>query len=83
MLFPIGSWSGSRRSAYCHAQPSERPLLCVVDDAQWLDRESAQALAFVGRRVPAEPIVLLFATREADPKFTGLPELPVEGLAGG
>ena len=57
-----------------------RPLLCVVDDAQWLDRESAQALAFVGRRVQAEPIVLLFATREADPNFTGLHELPIEGL---
>jgi DNA-binding CsgD family transcriptional regulator len=57
-----------------------RPLLCVVDDAQWLDRESAQALAFVGRRAQAEPILLLFATREADPNFTGLPELPIEGL---
>ncbi len=63
------------------ATASERPLLCIVDDAQWLDRESAQALAFVGRRVTAEPVLLLFAMRESDPKFAGLPELPVEGLA--
>ena len=80
MLFPIGSWSAWPRSACCHATADERPLLCVVDDAQWLDRESAQTLAFVGRRVPAEPILLMFATREADPTFTGLPELPIEGL---
>ncbi len=63
------------------AAAGERPLLCVVDDAQWLDRESAQALAFVGRRVLAERVLLLFAMRDADPKFAGLPELPVDGLA--
>jgi DNA-binding CsgD family transcriptional regulator len=58
----------------------ERPLLCVIDDAQWLDRASAQALAFVARRVLAEPVALLFAARETTDAFAGLPELLVEGL---
>ena len=58
----------------------ERPLLCVVDDAQWLDRASAQALAFVARRMLAEPVVMLFAAREQSDLFAGLPELVVEGL---
>src|SRR4051812_18395720 len=62
-----------------------RPLVCVVDDAQWLDRGSAQALAFVARRLLAERIALVFAVREpthAD-ALGGLPELVVEGLADG
>jgi predicted ATPase len=42
----------------------ERPLLCVVDDAQWLDRASARALAFAARRLLAEKIALVFAARE-------------------
>src|ERR1700744_5672723 len=42
----------------------ERPLVCVIDDAQWLDRASAQALAFVARRLLADPVVMLFAVRE-------------------
>ncbi|HEY2436845.1 MAG TPA: AAA family ATPase, partial [Solirubrobacteraceae bacterium] len=61
----------------------ERPLLCVIDDAQWLDRASAQALAFVARRLLAEPMVLLFAAREPTDPLTGLPELPLEGLDDG
>jgi len=58
----------------------ERPLLCVVDDAQWLDRASLQALAFVARRLLAEPVALLFAARETTDAFAGLPELLIEGL---
>src|ERR1700744_5760578 len=58
----------------------EQPLLCVVDDAQWLDRASAQALVFVARRLLAEPVVLLFAGREPSDLVTGLPELLLEGL---
>jgi DNA-binding CsgD family transcriptional regulator len=58
----------------------ERPLLCVVDDSQWLDRASAQALAFVARRLLAESVVMLFAARERSDEFAGLPELVVEGL---
>src|SRR6267154_4623073 len=58
----------------------EQPLLCVLDDAQWLDRASAQALAFVARRLLAEPVALIFATREPGDEFTGLPEQLVQGL---
>jgi DNA-binding NarL/FixJ family response regulator len=58
----------------------ERPLLCVVDDAQWLDRASAQALAFVARRLLAESVLMLFAAREPSDLLTGLPELAVERL---
>ena len=58
------------------------PLLCVIDDAQWLDRASAQALAFVARRLLADPVALVFATREASEELAGLPELLVEGLSG-
>jgi DNA-binding CsgD family transcriptional regulator/tetratricopeptide (TPR) repeat protein len=58
----------------------ERPLLCVIDDAQWLDRASAQALAFVARRLQADSVVMLFATREPSGELAGLPELVVGGL---
>jgi DNA-binding CsgD family transcriptional regulator len=58
----------------------ERPLLCVIDDAQWLDRASAQVLAFVARRLLAESVVMLFAVREPIPELAALPELVVEGL---
>jgi DNA-binding CsgD family transcriptional regulator len=58
----------------------ERPLLCVVDDAQWLDRASAQALAFVARRLLAESVAMVFAAREPSEEFRGLPELVVHGL---
>ena len=57
-----------------------QPLLCVIDDAQWLDRESATALTFVARRLLAEPIAMLFATREPIEELRGLRELMVGGL---
>jgi DNA-binding CsgD family transcriptional regulator len=60
----------------------EHRLLCVIDDAQWLDRASAQVLTFVARRLLAEPVVLLFAARETTDAFVDLPELLVEGLDG-
>ncbi|HWX97518.1 MAG TPA: LuxR C-terminal-related transcriptional regulator [Solirubrobacteraceae bacterium] len=58
----------------------EQPLLCVVDDAQWLDRASARVLAFVARRLLAEKIALVFAARELGDALAGLPELRVEPL---
>jgi DNA-binding CsgD family transcriptional regulator len=58
----------------------ERPLLAVVDDAQWLDRGSASALAFVARRLLAEKVALLFATRGPADALVRLPELHVERL---
>ena len=58
----------------------ERPLLCVIDDAQWLDRASAEALGFVARRLLAESVVILFAAREPSDEFAGLPDLLLEGL---
>src|ERR1700722_19203604 len=59
-----------------------RPLVCLVDDAQWLDEASFQVLGFVGRRLMAESVTLLFAVREAAGEriFPGLPALAVEGL---
>lgn len=60
-----------------------RPLLCVIDDAQWLDQASAQALTFVGRRLFADRIGMVFAVREpvTGPEWQGFPELAVRGLA--
>jgi DNA-binding CsgD family transcriptional regulator len=63
----------------------ESPLVCLVDDAQWLDQASAQALAFVARRLLAEPVALVFAVREPseEQQWGGLPLLAVEGLRSG
>jgi DNA-binding CsgD family transcriptional regulator len=57
-----------------------RPLVCVVDDVQWLDRASVQVLAFAARRLLAEAVLLIFAAREPGADLDGLPELMVEGL---
>jgi DNA-binding CsgD family transcriptional regulator len=60
----------------------EQPLLCVVDDLQWLDDASARALGFVARRLLAESVALVFAVREpsGERQLVGLPELPLRGL---
>src|SRR3954447_13185572 len=58
----------------------ERPLLCAIDDAQWLDRPSAQVLTFVARRCQTESVVILFSARTPTAELAGLPELVVEGL---
>jgi DNA-binding CsgD family transcriptional regulator len=58
----------------------QRPLLCVVDDAQWLDHASAMTLAFVARRLLAEPVGIVFAAREPAEELRHLPELEVLGL---
>ncbi|SDZ25487.1 regulatory protein, luxR family [Amycolatopsis xylanica] len=60
----------------------DQPLMCLVDDAQWLDQMSAQILAFVARRLLAEQIALVFALREANPELdlADLPQLEVRGL---
>ena len=55
-----------------------RPVLCIVDDAQWMDGASADALAFAARRLEADSIAMLFASRDDD--ATGLPELRLAGL---
>lgn len=66
------------------AATEDQPLLCVVDDAQWLDRVSAQTLAFVARRLLAEPVALVFAVRDGtDDELRGLPELEIRGLSDG
>jgi DNA-binding CsgD family transcriptional regulator len=60
------------------------PVLCVVDDAQWLDRPSADALVFAARRLQAEPVAVLIAARDGDPQRfegPGLDELQVTALA--
>ena len=61
----------------------ERPLLCLVDDAQWLDAASSQVLGFVARRLLAESVVIVLAVRDPPDQreFAGLPELAIGGLA--
>ncbi|MFB6720452.1 AAA family ATPase [Kribbella sp. NPDC056345] len=59
----------------------ERPVVCVVDDAQWIDLMSARVLAFVARRLEAESVVMVVSVREGtEHAFDGLPELEVRGL---
>ena len=65
------------------AAAERQPLLCVVDDAQWLDRASALVLAFVARRLLAEPVAVVFAANEPGEELRGLPELAVGGLGEG
>ncbi|HUE61014.1 MAG TPA: ATP-binding protein, partial [Acidimicrobiales bacterium] len=85
--FGIGAGSAPDRFLVCLAALSlfsvvaeEQPLICVVDDEQWLDRASAQVLAFVARRLRADSVGVVFSTRNPSDDVAGLPELVVEGL---
>ena len=62
---------------------SKRPLLRILDDAQWLDGPSVQVLGFVARPILAESVMMLIGTREPseDCHLKGVPELPLSGLA--
>ena len=60
----------------------DRPLVCMVDDAQWLDQASAQVLAFVARRLGMESVGLVFSARIPAEELAGLPQLVIEGLTG-
>ena len=88
----IGLASGERPESFLVALAAlnllaqaaeERPLLCVVDDVQWLDQATAQVLGFVGRRLLAEPVGLVFAARTtvaSEDPLAGLPDLRLSGL---
>jgi len=60
----------------------EQPVICVLEDAQWLDQASALTLEFIARRLVAEPVAMVFAVRNSDEeqRLNGLPELVVRGL---
>ncbi len=73
-LVALASWSLLARAA------AERPLICLVDDAQWLDRTSARLFSFIASRLSAEPVGLLFATRDLNEDLAGLPVLELPGL---
>jgi DNA-binding CsgD family transcriptional regulator len=62
---------------------ADRPLLCVVDDLHWLDKETAQTLSLVARRLRADAVGLLFGTRGIDDEFDELPHIEVLGLPNG
>ncbi|NIY70804.1 LuxR family transcriptional regulator [Streptomyces malaysiensis] len=58
----------------------DQPLLCVLDDAQWLDSASAQVMSFVAHRISAEPLAIAFATRPPNQLLNSLPEITLRGL---
>ena len=58
-----------------------RPLVCIIDDEQWLDLASAQILGFMARRLEAESVGLVFAARVPSSNLAGLYQLSVEGLS--
>ncbi|KUI32674.1 LuxR family transcriptional regulator [Mycobacterium sp. GA-2829] len=62
---------------------AERPTICLIDDAQWVDRASLQALAFAGRRLSADPVAMIFAARDlqAEQELAALPQMHLGGLA--
>lgn len=59
---------------------AEQPLVCLIDDAHWLDQASAQTMAFVARRLLADPVAFVFVARWAPPVFAGFPDLLVGAL---
>ncbi|MEX7473526.1 AAA family ATPase, partial [Mycobacterium adipatum] len=64
------------------AAADDQPVLCVIDDVQWLDEVSMQTLGFAARRLLAEPVAIVFAIRDGYAEMLpGLPELPITGLA--
>ncbi|MDT5105739.1 MAG: hypothetical protein QOI25_3252 [Mycobacterium sp.] len=66
------------------AAANDKPLLCIIDDAQWLDQVSVQTLGFVARRLMAESVALVFAVRDRGADvLAGLPELAISGLSDG
>ncbi|MFL6179747.1 MAG: AAA family ATPase, partial [Actinomycetes bacterium] len=66
------------------AAADDQPLLCIIDDAQWLDQVSVQTLAFVARRLLAEPVAFVFTARDTGAEaLAGLPELVIGGLSAG
>jgi DNA-binding CsgD family transcriptional regulator len=75
--FLVGLGVLNRLSSAAVAQP----LVCLIDDAQWLDRISARTLAFAAHRLDADPVAIVFAIREPVEPFRGLPEVLVEGLS--
>jgi DNA-binding CsgD family transcriptional regulator len=58
----------------------DHPLICLIDDEQWLDQASEQTLGFVARRLAADPVALVFSARDPGAELAGQPELVVEGL---
>ena len=79
----IGLWSVWACSVCCRTAAEERPLLCVVDDAQWLDQASAVTLAFVARRLLGERVGIVFAARESGQELQDVSELEVSGVRNG
>ena len=79
---PDRSLVGLAAVSLLSAAAERRPLVCLIDDVQWLDQASVQSLAFVARRLRAEPVSLVFAVRASggERELAGLPELVVEGL---
>jgi DNA-binding CsgD family transcriptional regulator len=58
----------------------DQPLVCLIDDEQWLDQASELTLGFVARRLAAEPVALVFAARDPGAELAGVPELVIPGL---
>lgn len=77
---PDGFYVGLAVLNLLSAAGSDRAVVCVIDDAHWLDAGSAQVLGFVARRLLADPVGLVFGARELGAELSGLPELQVEGL---